>query len=168
MRNPFLPRLINCSAGSSAVEMALVTPILMLLMFGAFDLGNYFLQQHVVTKAVRDGARYAGRQSFSEFASCTPSAAVEQRTRNVTRTGVVVDGGAPRISNWTNPASVTVAAVCDASGTYTGIYSDVAIGAPRVTVSAAITYRSLFGRFGLFTNATVTLRAQSEAAVMGV
>jgi Flp pilus assembly protein TadG len=168
MRKPFLSRLLDCSAGASAVEMALVTPILMIIMFGAFDLGNYYLQQHVVSKAVRDGARYAGRQSFSEFASCAPSAAVEQRTRNVTRTGVVVDGGAPRIANWTNPASVTVVAACDTTGTYTGIYTDVAIGAPRVTVSATVTYRSLFGRFGLFTNATVTLRAQSESAVMGV
>lgn len=164
----FLPHLVKCSSGSSAVEMALVTPILMIVMFGAFDLGNYFLQQHVVTKAVRDGARYAGRQSFSEFASCTPSAAVEQRTRNVTRTGVVVDGGTPRISNWTNPSSITVAAVCDSSGSYTGIYSEVAIGAPRVTVSATVTYQSLFGRFGLFTDATMTLQAQSESAVMGV
>ncbi|MCC6480552.1 MAG: pilus assembly protein [Sphingomonadaceae bacterium] len=168
MRTAFLPRLINCTAGTAAVEMALVTPILMVLMFGAFDLGNYFLQQHIVTKAVRDGARYAGRQSFAEFAGCTPSSTVEQRTRNITRTGIVANGGTPRIANWTNPASITVAAACDTSGTYTGIYTDVAIGAPRVTVSAMVTYNSLFGQFGLLTNATVNMRAQSESAVMGV
>ena len=35
------------------------------LMFGAVELGNYFLNEHSLVKAVRDGARYAARQDFS-------------------------------------------------------------------------------------------------------
>lgn len=159
--------LMKCNRGAAAVEMALVTPLVMVIMFGAFELGNYFLQEHVVTKAVRDGARFAARRSFDEFPGCAPSTAVESATRNVTRTGIVGNGGTPRIANWTSPTSVTVTANCDTSGTYTGIYTDVAIGAPTVTVSATVTYNTLFGTLGLG-GGTLTLRAQSQAAVMGV
>jgi TadE-like protein len=159
--------LLMCNRGAAAVEMALVTPLVMIIMFGSFELGNYFLQEHVVTKAVRDGARYAARRSFAEFAGCAPSSAVERETRNVTRTGTVADGGTPRIANWTSPSSITVTAACDTSGTYTGIYTDVSIGAPIVTVSATITYDTLFGTLGLG-GGTLTLTARSQAAVMGV
>lgn len=157
----------NCNRGAAAVEMALVTPLVMIIMFGSFELGNYFLQEHVVTKAVRDGARYAARRSFAEFPSCAPTSTLERETRNVTRTGRVADGGTPRIANWTNQTSITVSATCDKSGTYTGIYTDISIGAPVVTVSATVTYKSLFGVLGLG-GQTLTLNAKSQAAVMGV
>lgn len=161
-------RLLSCNRGAAAVEMALVTPLVMIIMFGSFEVGNYFLQQHVVSKAVRDGARYAARRSFEEYASCAPSSNVERETRNVTRTGIVADGGTPRIANWTSASTIVVSATCNTSGTYTGIYTGVAIGAPKVTVSATVTYQSLFARFGLISNGTFTLRSQSQAAVMGV
>lgn len=160
-------QIAKCNRGAAAVEMALVTPLVMIIMFGSFELGNYFLQEHVVTKAVRDGARYAARRSFLEFPACAPSANVERETRNVTRTGRVADGGTPRIPNWTSAASVTVSARCDTSGNYTGIYADIAMGAPVVTVSATVTYKTLFGTLGLG-GGTLTLTAQSQAAVMGV
>lgn len=164
----FLFRFKHCDRGAAAVEMALVTPLLIVIMFGSFDLGNYFLQGHVLSKAVRDGSRYAARRSFEEYPGCAPSSSVERETRNVTRTGIVADGGTPRIANWTEPTSVLVIASCDTSGSYTGIYKDVSIGAPKVTVSATLTYQSLFARFGLISNGTFTLRSQSQAAVMGV
>ena len=160
-------QVAKCKSGAAAVEMALVTPLVLIIMFSSFELGNYFLQEHVVTKAVRDGARYAARRSFAEYPGCAPSATVERETRNVTRTGRVADGGIPRISNWTSPSSVSVSAICDTSGTYTGIYTDVSIGAPIVTVSATVTYNTLFGLLGLGSG-TLTLTAQSQAAVMGV
>lgn len=174
MNRRFLSHFAKCDRGAAAVEMALVTPLLMVIIFGSFEMGNYFLQNHVVAKAVRDGARYAARRSFEEFPSCAPSSNVERETRNVTRTGVVSDGGTPRIANWTvlDPITgvntIVVSARCDTSGSYTGIYTGVAIGAPQVTVSASVTYDSLFARFGLIADGTFTLRAQSQAAVMGV
>ena len=62
-----LRRLLRQSSGAAAVEMALVTPLLMVLMFGSMELGYYFYSQHVVTKAVRDGARFASRQGFDKY-----------------------------------------------------------------------------------------------------
>ena len=60
-----LSRVMRNSSGTAAAEMALVTPLLMALMFGSFELGNYFYTSHIVAKAVRDGARYASRRGFS-------------------------------------------------------------------------------------------------------
>jgi hypothetical protein len=43
--------------GASAVEMALVLPILVLLVFGIIEFGAYLYNQQVLTNASREGAR---------------------------------------------------------------------------------------------------------------
>jgi len=163
--------LLKNESGNAAVEMALSIPMLFALMFGAFELGSYFYAEHKVVKAVRDGARFASRQPFSEYPSCAPSTAVVDNTRNVTRTGRVT-GGAPRLTYWSNPATISVTAACfttnaDSSVTYGGIYSGRSDGAPVVTVAAAVPYTPILGQLGLL-SATLTLNARSQAAVNGI
>lgn len=153
--------------GSAAVELALVTPIFLALAFGAYDLGNYFLSEHVVVKAVRDGARYASRRGFTEFTCSTVSTDVVDKTRNLARTGTVVSGGIARLAGWTSATTITVSATCNTTGTYSGIYAGVATGVPIVTVTAVVPYTSLFKHFGI-TTATITLNAASQVPVMGV
>ncbi len=51
--------------------MALVTPLLLTLLFGGLEGGNFMLQQHIVTKGVRDGARFAGREPFGAYTACS-------------------------------------------------------------------------------------------------
>lgn len=163
-------------SGSAAVEMAMVLPLLLLLAFGSFDMGNYFLDSHVVQKAVRDGARYAARQPMSEYAGCAPSAAVDTRIQNVTRTGVPAptdsDEDASRLPWWQatmgGQPTVAVTVACDTSGTYAGIYNGLNDGAPVVTVSADVPYPSLFGMFGLMPIGPFAIKAEQEAAVMGI
>lgn len=149
--------------------MVLVTPFLVILMFGSFELGNYFLSEHVVAKAVRDGARYAARRSFTEF-SCPSTVAsdVVDKTRNLTRTGQVAAGGAARLANWTVPTTVSVTLSCTAisGGNYSGIYAGMA-NLPKVKVSATVPYTSLFNDLG-FTSATLNLVSESEATVQGL
>jgi Flp pilus assembly protein TadG len=147
--------------------MALSLPILFALIFGAFELGNYFMTEHKVVKAVRDGARYAARQPFTEYTGCAPSTTVIDETRNVTRTGQVASGGVPKVSSWTDPNSITVSATCDNSGTYTGIYVTSPEGTPVVTVVAIVPYTSILGQLGL-ANVALNLNARSEAAVTGI
>jgi len=156
--------LMRCKSGAAAVEMALVTPLLIIIMFGIFEAGNFFWNQHVVSKAVRDGARFAGRRPLTDYAGCTPSTGVVNDTRNVTRTGLI-SGGTPRIANWTDATSVSVTGSCSA-GTTTGIYRNNPAGAPIVRVTATVTYNSLFGALG-FAADDLTLQADSQAAVMG-
>lgn len=157
-------QLISCKRGAAAAEMALVTPLLIIMMVGTFEAGNFFWNQHVVGKAVRDGARFAGRRPLTDFAGCTPNSSVIADTRNVTRTGRV-SGGTPRIAGWTDGTTVAVTGNCNAATT-TGIYRNNPGGAPRVTVTATLTYNSLFGLLG-FDTSNLTLRADAQAAVMG-
>lgn len=56
--------------------MALVAPLLIVIMFGAFEAGNLFWNQHVLSNAVRDGVRFAGRRPLADFEGCSPSADV--------------------------------------------------------------------------------------------
>ena len=39
------------------------------------EIGNYFLDEHILVKAVRDGARFAARQNFSNYSACTGAVA---------------------------------------------------------------------------------------------
>jgi Flp pilus assembly protein TadG len=159
--------------GSAAAEMALVLPLLTMLLFGSAELGNYFLNEHAVVKAVRDGARYASRLPMTDYPSCTPSSTAEAQIRNVTRTGTTTGATAGnRLAYWEdvmngNP-TIFVTAACDTTGTYTGIYDGLAMGVPVVTVRASVPYTSLFGVFGMFNDTTFHLNASSEAAVMGL
>ena len=144
--------------------MALVAPLLITLMFGAFELGNYFLSEHVVVKAVRDGARFAGRQNFSTMpCGGTPSNLTQIQT--LVRTGSIT-GTTPRLAGWSNNATVTIAINCDDSGEYSGIYNGMD-DVPVVTVSASVPYNSLFNNIG-FSSTSLLLNAESESAVMGI
>jgi Flp pilus assembly protein TadG len=45
--------------GQSAVEFAILLPLLMLILFGVLDLGRVFFAAITITNAARAGARYA-------------------------------------------------------------------------------------------------------------
>jgi hypothetical protein len=59
----------STGVAAAAAEMALVMPLLLTILFSLVEAGNYFYTEHVLVKAVRDGARYAGRQDFSFFSA---------------------------------------------------------------------------------------------------
>ena len=153
-------RLAADTRASAATEMALVTPLLLLLLFGSFEVGNYFLSEHVVQKGVRDAARYASRLPISEYPLCDPTADAELRIQRIARTGEP-DGTEARVAGWTD-AVTFVTLECDTSGTHTGIYTVYPFpdGVPVVTVSARVPYLSLFGLLELG-----NLNAASQSAV---
>jgi Flp pilus assembly protein TadG len=158
--------------------MALVAPMLMALLFGSVELGNFFWNEHVVIKAVRDGARYAARQPMSNYFNASsgcldPDADLTDKVTNVVRTGAVGDGGTARLSYWTDTSTIDFTVECRAQseteGDVTGIYNGMtydgdAVGAPVVIIKATVPYRSLFG-FDYVT--TYPLTASQESAVMG-
>lgn len=161
-------RLRRQQSGAAAAEMALVAPLLMLIMFGSMEIGYYFYSEHVVVKAVRDGARFASRQSFSNFdcPSTTMGGTVVADTQNVTRTNTVSGSGTPRLAGWTQNSSVTVTLRCDTSGTYVSFYEGTG-GVPIVKVTAIVPYTSLFKVIG-FNSTALNLRSSSEVTVMGI
>lgn len=172
--------MIRCLEGSAAAEMALVTPLLLTLLFGSFELGNYFLDNHVVEKAVRDGARYAARQSLSNFpcsaasTGSVPLGTVVSNTQNLVRTGAI-SGGTERLNGWNDPATIVVSYNCitasSASVSYSGIYKGMSF-VPVVTVkinqnTPRLMYNSLFGILG-FNSSSLSLNASSQASVTGI
>jgi Flp pilus assembly protein TadG len=163
-----LGQLIRNRSGAAAVEMALVAPLLIAIMFGAMELGYYFYSEHVVVKAVRDGARFASRQTFDHYDCATSGVdtTVQGETQRVTRTDRVASGGAARLASWTSDASVSVTMRAAPLGTYGSFYGGMTC-IPVVVVSATVPYASLFSLLG-FNAVNLQLRATSEVPVMGV
>jgi Flp pilus assembly protein TadG len=164
-----LGQLLRDRTAAAGAEMALVAPLLLAIMFGAMELGYYFYSEHVVIKAVRDGARFASREGFNKFdcSTRTIDPTVVTDTQRVTRTDRVASGGASRLPGWTDDTSVQVTMPpCDTSGTYSGVYQDLSGGVPVVIVTATVPYTSLFSLLG-FNTTGLQLRASSEVPVMG-
>lgn len=173
--------------GAAAAEMALLLPLLVTLLFVAFEGGYFLWNQHKVVKGVRDGARYAGRLAFSKY-DCTtnsiPDSAVETNIKNVTRTGYpnadnpnVTGTDNPTIFGWINgvPAGdskpgVTVTVSCQTGKG--GLYDINSGNAPRVTVAASAPYpdtpvTTLAEALG-FDVGDIHLNASAQSAVMGL
>lgn len=173
MTRSIIQRFLTRQHGTAAVEMALVAPLLILLMFGAAELGNLFYNQHILAKAVRDGARYAARQPFVAYnmGACTMSNGAAANVRRLVRTAQLATAGASaRVPNWpeANEASTIFVTVnCDGSGTYTGVYAGNGNVAATVTVRANLPYTPLIGSMA-FPTAGLRINAQSQAAVAGI
>lgn len=163
--------LRRCTHGAAAVEMAMVIPFLLILLFGSAELGNYFMNEHSLMKAVRDGARYAARQPFEDYTACTgaPGGTVVDDTKNLVMSGYLADGTSVLTPN-IEAADITVTTNCSAEAngqSMDGIYRGRAGGARIVTVTASVDYRSILGDLG-FSNIGAKLNASSEAAVAGI
>jgi len=140
------------------------------------ELGNYFLDQHAVSKQVNDGARFAARLPLASTYNC-PAAVYEDsgattKIVNVTKTGSVDGTAAGRFpaAFWDacgDGDAVTVTMRCVDKTLYKGVYTGLAGNIPVVKVSADVAYPSLFGAVGFATSA-LCLRATSEAAVVGL
>ncbi|QUL38123.1 TadE/TadG family type IV pilus assembly protein [Erythrobacter sp. JK5] len=151
--------------GSAAAEIALILPMMLVVLFSTFEAGHYFYTEHKIIKAVRQGARYAGRLPFDTYTcpSTVNGAAVSQ-IKTVTRTGSV-GGTDPLIKDWTD-GDITVSVLCNSSTT-TGVFRSKTGGAPVVTVSATASYPSLFD-FLLAQGESVQVFASAQATVNGI
>lgn len=161
-------RFFRCTNGAAAAEMALILPLAVLMLFTTLEAGHWMYAQHQVLKGLRDGARYAARQSFDDV-NCrsgpTISTAVVDATKEITRTGQL-SGGSPRVSGW-DAADIDVDVTCPtAAESQTGIF-DAAEPAPQVNVSTTTAYNSLFNGLGVITD-SVNLVGKQQAVVMGI
>jgi hypothetical protein len=173
--------LLRNDDAAAGAEMVFVMPMLVILMFGSMELGNLFLTEHAVTKQVRDGARYASRLTLDADYSCAAGDDLStifedsdagEKIVNVTQTGSVDGTGTGRFPSafWTacadgEPVAVTIRCVAKtgSGGIYAGLDGEI----PVVSVSANVTYPSLFSTLG-FNTAGMCVRAASEVAVAGL
>lgn len=160
--------------GSAAAEMALLTPLFVLLLLGSLELGRYFYHEHKLVQAVRDAARWAGRQPFAAFPACgstvNSSDNLYTRSMQIARTGQP-NGGLDRLPLWGHASTqFTMTTVCSTSGggtAYKGIYNGSADGARLIRIDASLPYNAMFRLPGLG-GAGLRLNARQEAAVMGI
>ncbi|MFL6733747.1 MAG: TadE/TadG family type IV pilus assembly protein, partial [Sphingomicrobium sp.] len=173
--------LIQCirdRRGGAGAEMALVIPLLLIILVGSIETGNYFYNEHKLVEGARNGARYAARQRFSNYSACsgTVGGTVYADTKLMVRKGTLDSTANDLLPNWADAATVfDVTMTCQpalangSGGNYVlgGIYANASSGAPTVLVSASLPYRPLFGAFG-FTGLGFKLNATQTAAVMGL
>jgi Flp pilus assembly protein TadG len=164
--------LLRDHSASAAAEMAFVLPLLLIIMLGSAELGNYFMNEHGLVKAVRDGARFAARQPFGRYTSCSgsPDAAVVNDTRNVVLKGYLDPNTGTTITPNLQAINISVTTSCATTAggqNMTGIYQGRVTGAQIVTVSATATYQPILASLG-FSGVGIQLNASSQAAVMGV
>lgn len=77
----------NPERGIAMVELAILTPLLVMLMFGVFELGRALYQEQVITKAANAGVRYMTRAYGVLDDNCIPLAdwsAATDRARALT------------------------------------------------------------------------------------
>lgn len=162
-------RLMRDRRASAAAELALVMPLLLIIMLGSFELGNYFFNEHILVKAVRDGARFASRQGFTLYPDCsTVDAGVQAATQNVVMNGYLSGGTALTPNIEASDITITTSCSSAAGGqNMLGIYRGKTTGAQIVTVSATVDYRSVLGSFG-FSGIGLHLNAAEQAAVAGI
>ena len=120
-------KFIKRENGIAAVELALVTPVFLLLFLSMIELGHMIYYSITVEKALRSAATYAGRNEELTTAVITA-------TENIAKTGNP-EGGEYLVKGWADPdAAVTVT---DSEFTYamTGPGDDVVETVYHVTVS---------------------------------
>jgi Flp pilus assembly protein TadG len=90
---------LRSESGASAVEFALLLPVLMMILFGIIEFGFALYQQSILTNASREGARLGIVQSIPAITTAQINAAIDNyltpagiNPANVTR--VIVAGGA--------------------------------------------------------------------------
>ena len=182
-----LPRVSGDRRGAAAVEMALVVPLLLALVTGTTEVGNYFMDSHILAKGVRDGARWAARQNFNQYSGCNGTAAsvptpgvagsVNANAKLIVRKGSLNANDSDLLPYWDDSNtsfSVTMACATTAGssgttmgGIYIGNGTGTADVAPAVTVTATLPYRPILASFG-FKGTGISITATQQAAVTGV
>lgn len=164
-----LLRLARDRSAAAAVELAMSLPVLLVIAYATFEMGNYFRTEHVVQKAARDAARYAARLPMTNYPDCTtvPAGTVD-KIEKVARTGRPDGTASNRIHTWTGTSMTQVSISCATGQTYSnaGVYQNFPGGAPVVTVTATVPYGSLWGSLG-FGAMNLNVYGRSQAAVFG-
>jgi Flp pilus assembly protein TadG len=140
--------------GLALVEAAITLPFLLFVMLAASEFTFAFVQHTTLTKAARDGVRYAAEEAIDGTLTMNLNAALRDETRRLTVYGNKAGTGTPLVNGLT-VNDVTV--------------SDV--GGNNVEVSVTFPYTGILGTvlptFGYGSNisllfslsATVTMRA---------
>ncbi len=141
--------------GAVLVEMALVTPILVVLMLATADLTRAFIEHNTVTKAVRNGARYVADNALQGTTGLVNiDATLANETRNLVVYGSTnPPGGATPVVPGLTLANITVVQIA---------------GTDDIAVTATYALGGLFGPvlpINLYTGNTISASRTLRASV---
>jgi Flp pilus assembly protein TadG len=107
------PSKFRSEKGAELVEFALILPLILLLCLGVIEFGRAYYTYNILSKAVRDGARYASAGMVTSTGTINSSTVTE--TKNVVVYGNTGGTGTPKIPSLTTthvnvPATTVVTA----------------------------------------------------------
>jgi len=109
------PRPTGSEDGASAVEFALVVPVLLLVVFGVINFGMVMTQKAALSNSVRAAARYATVNAYSGTHTCQ---SVIDRARSAAKTLGISDSNKNQVAvtvKFTNNTTNATTTVCAAS-----------------------------------------------------
>ncbi|ATX81773.1 TadE-like protein [Mariprofundus ferrinatatus] len=128
--------------GAVMVEFAIITPLLILLVFGITELGRALYQENILTQAVQTGARYMARvpDILDVDNNCAQQAgwsAAETAAKNIIVYGTVETGTTPLLPNLATANVTITSAVSTDAG--------VTISACIISIHAEADFAGIFG-----------------------
>ena len=82
--------------GMSAVEFALMLPVMLLIVCGIMDFGNLYFQAHIANEAAREAARLAATQKTPSYPT---QSSIQTSLQQAYGTSVTVDSMNPSTLN---------------------------------------------------------------------
>jgi Flp pilus assembly protein TadG len=139
--------------GLAMTEFVIVLPVMLLLMLATAELGRAFYQYNILTKAVRDGARYLASNAIQGTTGVINISGAQAATKNLVVYGNTTGNGSPLLEGW---STSTVAAT--------------AVDKIHVQVGATFLFKPIFSKLptfgfgndielGMTFQASVTMRA---------
>jgi Flp pilus assembly protein TadG len=127
-------RLFREQRGSEVLEFAIMLPLLVMLLTGGIEFGRAFYTYNILTKSVRNAARYLSAKDSGISSTGAVDTTTKARTKNLVVYGNI-DGSGSKIIPDLTIAQIDVTDPAPAVGS--GFF---------VTVSANYPYSPLFGR----------------------
>jgi Flp pilus assembly protein TadG len=164
-----LKNLLGDTEGSTLAEFAIAMPVLVILGFGAAEIGRAIQHHHTVEKSARDAARYLSRVPAS-CAGGIANAADIATAKNLAWTGYAT-GATPLLYYWANPSgntTVTVTVNCYANTTVPILrrVNSSAGSIPLISVAIDVPYQDM-GLMALLGVPAITLRSTHSQVSIG-
>jgi Flp pilus assembly protein TadG len=93
--------------GAAVVEMAIILPVLVLLIFGALELGRAVMVKHILEEAARAGCRVATLEN-AQLSDVTSIVDLAMANAAITGYTITVDPNPPASAGNLDPVTVTV------------------------------------------------------------
>jgi Flp pilus assembly protein TadG len=128
--------------GQATVELALVTPLLMIIVIGIFEFGRAWNEKQVITNAARDGARIAA------LTLNNPAIADDSATKVITYAlnvaGIALPSGQPVYTNFkgSTGSAVTVALTVPYTFAFLGPLLKWTTGQSTISLATQFTMRN--------------------------